>query len=60
MKTTRSWTGKKQPTNPEKKDAHQQRKHKRTLIRELQHKEWEQERNDFKNGNTTRKDKTLG
>ena len=60
MKITRSWVGKKEPTNPNLKEAHIQRKHKRTLLRELQHEEWEKELNDFKNGNTTGKNKTLG
>ena len=51
MKTTRSWVGKKEPTNPNLKEAHIQRKHKRTLLRELEHEEWEQELNDFKKNN---------
>jgi hypothetical protein len=48
MKTTRSWVGKKEPTNPNLKEAHIQRRLKRTLLREIQYEEWEQELNDFK------------
>ena len=48
MKITRSWVGKKEPTNPDKKDAHQQRKLKRTLLNEIKDEEWQQQILDFK------------
>mgnify|MGYP003350635720 CR=1 FL=1 len=35
MKITRSWVGKKEPTNPDKKEAHQQRKHRKTILNEI-------------------------
>lgn len=51
MKTIRSWTGKKEPTNPEKKDAHQQRKHKRIILLNIKDDEYEKEILEYKNAN---------
>ncbi len=48
MKITRSWVGKKSPTNPDKKEAHQQRKLKRTILNEIKNEEWEQQILDYK------------
>lgn len=51
MKTTRSWTGKKQPTNPERKEAHQQRKQKRIILLNIKDDEYEKEILEYKNAN---------
>ena len=48
MKTTRSWVGKKEPTNPDKKEAHQQRKHRKTILNEIKDEEWQQQILDYK------------
>ena len=54
MKMTRSWTGKKSPTNPEKKESHLSRKHKRIILLNIRDDEYEQEILDFKkNANET-------
>lgn len=51
MKTTRSWTGKKQPTNPEKKEAHQQRRAKRIILLHIKDDEYDKEILEYKNAN---------
>lgn len=48
MKTTRSWTGKKSPTNPEKKEQHIARKNKRIILLNIVDDEYEQEILEFK------------
>lgn len=48
MKLTRQWTGKKQPTNPEKKERHVARKHKRAALFNLKDTELEQEIIEYK------------
>ena len=48
MKITRSWVGKKEPTNPDKKEAHQQRKHRKTILNEIKDEEWQQQILDYK------------
>ena len=48
MKITRSWTGKKQPTNPDKKEAHQARKNKRIILLNIKDDEYEQEILEYK------------
>ena len=48
MKTTRSWVGKKEPTNPDKKEAHQQRRLRRAILNEIKDEEWQQQILDFK------------
>lgn len=48
MKITRSWTGKKQPTNPDKKEAHQARKNKRIILLNITDDEFEQEIIEYK------------
>ena len=48
MKITRSWTGKKQPTNPDKKEAHQARKNKRIVLLNIKDDEFEQEIIEYK------------
>ena len=48
MKITRSWTGKKQPTNPDKKEAHQARKNKRIILLNIKDDEFEQEIIEYK------------
>lgn len=48
MKMTRSWTGKKQPTNPDKKEAHLQRKNKRIILLNIKDDEYEQEIIEYK------------
>ena len=48
MKTTRSWTGKKSPTNPEKKEKHQARKKKRVILLNIVDDEYEQEILEYK------------
>jgi len=54
MKTPRSWVGKKEPTNPIKKEAHQQRKNKRIILLNIKDDEYEQEIKEYKkNANPT-------
>lgn len=48
MKITRSWTGKKQPTNPEKKEQHIARKNKRIILLNIKDDEYEQEIIEYK------------
>ena len=48
MKITRSWTGKKQPTNPDKKEAHQARKNKQIILLNIKDDEFEQEIIEYK------------
>lgn len=48
MKMTRSWTGKKQPTNPEKKEQHIARKQKRIILLNIVDDEYEQEIIEYK------------
>lgn len=51
VKLSRQWSGKKSPTNPEKKDAHQQRKHKRIILLNIKDDEYEKEILEYKNAN---------
>ena len=48
MKITRSWTGKKQPTNPERKEQHIARKNKRIILLNITDDEFEQEIIEYK------------
>lgn len=48
MKLTRSWAGKKSPTNPEKKESHLSRKKKRIILLNIVDDEYEQEILDYK------------
>lgn len=48
MKITRSWTGKKQPTNPDKKEQHIARKNKRIILLNIKDDEYEQEIIEYK------------
>lgn len=48
MKITRSWTGKKEPTNPDKKEAHVARKNKRIILLNIKDDESEQEIIEYK------------
>lgn len=48
MKITRSWTGKKQPTNPERKEQHVARKQKRIILLNIKDDEYEQEILEYK------------
>ena len=49
MKMKKTWTGKKQPTNPVKKEQHLDRKPKTKLLNELKNKEWELEKKEYAN-----------
>ena len=54
MKMTRSWTGKKSPTNPQKKEQHIARRQKRIILLNIVDDEYEQEILDYKkNANET-------
>lgn len=48
MKITRSWTGKKQPTNPNKKEQHIARKNKRIILLNIKGNEYKQEIIEYK------------
>lgn len=48
MKIARLWTGKKSPTNPERKEAHLSRKNKRIILLTIKDDEHEQEILDYK------------
>ena len=48
MKIIRSWTGKKQPTNPDKKEQHIARKNKRIILLNIKDDEYEQEIIEYK------------
>lgn len=42
-----TWTNKKAPMNPDKKEQHQQRKAKRTLQHHLEDTEWNKQLKEF-------------
>lgn len=48
MKIIRSWTGKKQPTNPDKKEQHIARKNKRIILLNIKGNEYKQEIIEYK------------
>lgn len=48
MKMTRPYTGKKSPTNPEKKEQHIARKQKRIILLNIVDDEYEQEILEYK------------
>ena len=43
----KTWTGKKSPTNPDRKELHEIRKYKQVYLAELQQQEREQEIRDY-------------
>ena len=47
MKMKKTWTGKKSPTNPDRKEQHEIRKYKQVYLAELQQQELEQEIKDY-------------
>lgn len=51
VKMQKSWTGKKAPTNPIKKDKHDCRKYKTVYLDELRRKEQQQELKEVLNAN---------
>lgn len=55
MKIAKSWVGKKSPTNPDRKEAHLQRRIKRAILNEIKNEEWESEILDYKKNEQTNK-----
>ena len=51
-----NWTGKKSPTNPVKKEKHEERKTKEGILQKLERQDWEQEVKDFLTHNRTNND----
>ncbi len=47
MKVTKTWSGKKSPTNPKKKEQHQDRKTKDILIHRWQEDDWKRQKEIF-------------
>ncbi len=47
VKMTKPWTGKKDATNPQLKEAHKERKVKKELINTIKQKEWEKQVRDY-------------
>lgn len=47
VKVTKTWTGKKSPTNPDKKEQHQHNKSKHELVHHWQETDWEIQYMDF-------------
>lgn len=47
MKMKKTWTGKKEPTNPDRKSQHEIRKYKLVYLDELRQKERQQELKDY-------------
>ena len=47
VKIQQTWTGKKAPTNPSKKEQHDARKVIKKTIREIKEKDWRQQLKDF-------------
>jgi hypothetical protein len=48
----RPWTSKKEPTNPKKKEAHEDRKVKKVRLRELREEDWEQQVREYNASST--------
>lgn len=46
-KMKRDWSGKKEPTNPKKKEQHAERKTKLVLLHELQEKDWQEQVKEY-------------
>lgn len=47
VKITRPWVGKKEPTNPVKKEQHQDRKTKKEILHHLHDDDWEQQLKEY-------------
>lgn len=47
QKMKKSWTGKKEPTNPVLKEQHQQRKTKEELIHRWQEEDWDKQLREY-------------
>ncbi len=47
MKIQSNNQGKKQPTNPERKEAHQNRRAKKEILQHIYDDDWEQQLKDF-------------
>lgn len=47
MKMSRPWTGKKDQTEPIKKEAHKDRKTKKEILNHLEEEDWEQELREY-------------
>ena len=47
VKTKKTWTGKKEPTNPQRKDAHSGRKSREELVHKWQLTDWTLQLKDY-------------
>lgn len=47
VKVTKPYTGKKSPTNPEHKEAHQNRKAKKEILHHIHDDDWEQQLKEY-------------
>lgn len=55
MKMTRPWTGKKEKTNPKKKEQHENRKTKKATLHQIKDEEWLQQVRDYVGESKTRR-----
>jgi len=46
-KMLKTWTGKKSPTNPERKEQHQDRKTKEELVHQWQEADWDSQYEEY-------------
>lgn len=53
MKISRQWTGKKEPTDPTKKEAHKDRKTIKEILFQIEKEDWEQQLKDYINEKDT-------
>ena len=49
VRVTRPWSGKKEPSNPDKKQQHLERKTKKTILHHIEDQDWEEQLKDYKN-----------
>ena len=48
VRVTRPWSGKKEPSNPDKKQQHLERKTKKTILHHIEDQDWEEQLKEFK------------
>ena len=47
VKIPKTWVNKKSPTNPERKEQHQERKTKKALMHEIEDRDWEEQLKEY-------------
>ena len=48
VKITKPWTGRKSPTNPDKKEQHLERKTKKSILHHIEDQDWEEQLKEYK------------